>query len=169
MKKKLLVLATGGTIASKKGSEGLEPDLSIDKIINMVCGLSDYYDITAKDILNLDSSNIQPEEWQFIAKNIDREYKNYDGIVITHGTDTMAYTASALSYMLQGIPIPVVLTGSQLPVLHPLTDAISNLGAALAFAASGIGGIYLAFNRKIILGCRAVKVRTTNFDAFESV
>lgn len=169
MKKKILVLATGGTISSKHSNEGLVPGLSIDQIINMVTGLNDTYDITTKDILNLDSSNIQPEEWQYIAKSIYNEYGNYDGIVVTHGTDTMAYTTSMLSYMLHGIHIPVVFTGSQLPVMHPLTDAIDNLRCALAFAATGIGGIYIAFNRKIIFGCRAVKVRTSNFDAFESV
>ena len=169
MKKKILVLATGGTIASTSSSEGLIPGMTIDQIINMVPGLTDTYEITAKDILNLDSSNIQPEEWQFIAQNIDQEYGNYDGIVVTHGTDTMAYTSSVLSYMLHGIHIPVVFTGSQLPVMHPLTDAIDNLRCALAFASTGIGGIFVAFNRKIIFGNRAVKVRTTNFDAFESV
>lgn len=168
-KKKILVLATGGTIASTHSNEGLVPGLSIHEIIRMVTGLSDHYDITAKDILNLDSSNIQPEEWQFIAQSIFQEYGNYDGIVVTHGTDTMAYTASVLSYMLHGIHIPVVFTGSQLPVTHPLTDALDNLRCALAFCATGIGGIYVAFHRKIIFGCRAVKVRTTGFDAFESV
>ena len=86
-----------------------------------------------------------------------------------HGTDTMAYTASVLSFMLQNVPIPVVLTGSQLPILHPLTDAMDNIRCAFAMAATSLPGIFLAFNRKIILGCRAVKVRTTGFDAFESV
>ena len=97
------------------------------------------------------------------------ECHNYDGIVITHGTDTMAYTTSVLSFMLPGLPIPVVATGSQLPLGHPLSDAPENLRYALSMAASGIPGVFLAFNRKIILGCRAVKVRTTSFDAFESV
>lgn len=169
MKKNILILATGGTIASIGSEEGLVPELTIDQIVSFIPGIHDMYNITTKDILHLDSSNIQPEEWQFIAHNIYQEHKNYDGIVVTHGTDTMAYTASILSFMLQGISIPVVLTGSQLPVLHPLTDATDNLRSALAFAATGIGGIYLAFNRKIILGSRAVKVRTSNFDAFESV
>lgn len=169
MKKNILILATGGTIASIGSEEGLVPELTIDQIVSFIPGIHDMYNITTKDILHLDSSNIQPEEWQFIAHNIYKEHKNYDGIVVTHGTDTMAYTASILSFMLQGISISVVLTGSQLPVLHPLTDATDNLRSALAFAATGIGGIYLAFNRKIILGSRAVKVRTSNFDAFESV
>lgn len=169
MKKQILVLATGGTIASQTGEEGLSPVLTISNIFDHVSGVTENYDITARDILHLDSSNIQPEEWVIIAEHIHKEYMNYDGIVVTHGTDTMAYTTSILSFMLRNIPIPVVVTGSQLPLVHPLTDAMDNLRYAFAMAASGIPGIYLAFNRKIILGCRAVKVRTTGFDAFESV
>ena len=81
----------------------------------------------------------------------------------------MAYTASILSFMLRGISIPVVLTGAQLPMTHPLSDGMENLRTALAMAASGVAGVFLAFDRKVILGCRAVKTRTTDFDAFESV
>lgn len=168
-KKKILVLATGGTIASKPSDDGLVPALDIDRLLESIDGITGNYSITAKDILHMDSSNIQPEEWVLIARHIYEEYSGYDGIVITHGTDTMAYTASILSFMLQGIPVPVVLTGSQLPIINPLTDAAENMRYALAMAASGIGGVFIAFNRKIILGCRAVKVRTTGFDAFESV
>lgn len=169
VKKRILVLATGGTIASQSSEEGLIPALSIDNLFSKITGLNENYDITAKDILHLDSSNIQPEEWQLIANHIYESCFDYDGIIVTHGTDTMAYTTSVLSYMLQNTPIPVVVTGSQLPILNPLTDAMDNLRCAFAMAATGIPGIFLAFNRKIILGCRAVKVRTTGFDAFESV
>ena len=163
------MLATGGTIASQKSAEGLIPALSIEDLFKNITGLNETYDITARDILHLDSSNIQPEEWQLIARHIYNSYKDYDGIVVTHGTDTMAYTTSVLSYMLKNIPIPVVVTGSQLPILSPLTDAMDNIRCAFAMASTGLPGIFLAFNRKIMLGCRAVKVRTTGFDAFESV
>ena len=129
----------------------------------------DCYDITIRDILHLDSSNIQLEEWQTIARHVFENRMEYSGIVITHGTDTMAYTASVLSFMLRGISIPVVLTGAQLPMAHPLSDGMENLRTALAMAASGVPGVFLAFDRKVILGCRAVKTRTTDFDAFESV
>lgn len=95
--------------------------------------------------------------------------EDYDGIVVTHGTDTMAYTASVLSFMLQNLQKPVVLTGSQLPVGTPLSDARSNLATALAAVDSDVRGVSIAFNHKIIRGCRAVKVRTMGFDAFESV
>lgn len=171
MKEKLniLLLTTGGTIASLSSSEGLVPGLSGNHLHSYIANFTSDLNVTIEDILHLDSSNIQPEEWLIIGKHIYENYKSYDGIVITHGTDTMAYTSSILSFMLQNIPIPVVFTGSQLPLTHPLTDAIDNLRYAFAMATSHVAGIYLAFNRKIILGSRAVKIRTTGFDAFESV
>ncbi|GAA3629315.1 asparaginase [Lactobacillus hamsteri] len=165
--KKLLLLSTGGTIASAVSDEGLVPKESGEDLLKRVSNLP--YDIDVKDILQLDSSNIQPEEWRKIAEKI-YEYRNdYDGIVLSHGTDTMAYTASMLSFMLQNIEIPVVLTGSQVPINVVLSDAPDNLRLAFAAAATCKPGIYLAFDRKIMLGCRSVKVRTINFDAFESV
>ena len=167
--KKILILTTGGTIACEGTAEGLKPELDSKAIMSYISGIADNYDIELKDILNLDSSNIQPEEWIVMASEVYKAYSDFDGIVITHGTDTMAYTSSMLSFMLPNIPIPVVLTGSQLPLVHPLSDGCDNLRYALAMAASGVPGIFLAFNRKVILGCRAVKVRTTGFDAFESV
>ena len=112
---------------------------------------------------------MQPEEWELIAETVYKNRRKFDGIVITHGTDTMSYTAAALSFMLQGIPIPVVLTGAQLPIIHPLSDATDNLRTAFAMAAAGYGGVYLAFDRRVILGTRAVKTHTMNFGAFESV
>ena len=125
--KKILLLTTGGTIASAPGEDGLEPSLKSGGLAHMIEGITSNYEVDFKDILNLDSSNIQPEEWQFIAEQISQMHEGYDGIVVTHGTDTMAYTASVLSFMLHNIPIPVVLTGSQLPILHPLTDGVENL------------------------------------------
>lgn len=168
-KKSILILTTGGTIASLNSNEGLAPGLTSSDLSGYLAGISANYEVTIKDILNLDSSNIQPEEWMLIAKHIYDSHNSYDGIVVTHGTDTMAYTTSVISFMIKNLPIPVVFTGSQLPLTHPLTDAMDNLRYALAMAATGIPGIYLAFHRKVILGCRAVKVRTTGFDAFESV
>lgn len=168
-KKKILVLATGGTIASEPGPDGLAPEMDVKDIFGSLGQITGNYDITARDILRLDSSNIQPEEWLVMARSVAAGFPGYDGVVITHGTDTMAYTASILSFMLRNIPVPVVLTGSQLPFCHPLTDAAENIRLALAMAASGVPGVFLAFNRKVMLGCRAVKVRTDAFDAFESV
>ena len=169
MKKRILLLTTGGTIASKKTEEGLAPGITGEELADWLPHLKKAYDITVRDILHLDSSNIQPEEWRIIADSVFEEKDAYDGIVITHGTDTMAYTASVLSFMLPGINLPVVLTGSQLPIEHPLTDGLENLRTAFSMAASGVRGVFVAFNRQVILGCRAVKTRTTGFDAFESV
>ncbi len=167
--KRLLLLTTGGTIASRLTEEGLAPGLNGLSLTQYLEGVMNNYNLTVRDILQLDSSNIQPEEWKLIAGHVYEAFPHYDGIVISHGTDTMAYTASVLSYMVCNIPIPVVLTGAQLPIEHPLTDGLDNLRTALAMASSGYPGVFLAFNRKIMLGCRAVKTHTKDFDAFSSV
>jgi len=167
--KKILLITTGGTIASEQTGEGLVPSLSTQRFASFIRDATADYDVKIENLFQLDSSNIQPEEWQCMARAIAREYINYDGIVLTHGTDTMAYTASVLSFMLRNVPIPVVITGSQLPINHPLTDGIENLRCAFAMAAFGKAGVFVAFSRRVMLGTRAVKVRTTAFDAFESV
>ena len=167
-KKKILLITTGGTIASVPGGEGLEPQRSgvMERELEQ---LRTYYEITVRDAMCLDSSNIRPEEWQLIAREIFENRQGYDGIVVSHGTDTMAYTASAVTYMLPGIDLPVVFTGSQLPLSDMLSDGPDNLRTAFAMAASGEPGVFLAFDRKVMLGCRAVKVRASGFSAFESV
>ena len=167
-KKKILLVTTGGTIASVPGGEGLEPHRS-DVMERELQQLRTYYDITVRDVMCLDSSNIRPEEWQLIAQEIFEQRTGYDGIVVSHGTDTMAYTASAVTFMLPNIDRPVVFTGSQLPLRDILSDGPDNLRTAFAMAASGKSGVFLAFDRKVMLGCRAVKVRASGFSAFESV
>ena len=167
-KKKILLLTTGGTIASMPGGEGLEPHRS-DVMERELNQLRTYYDITVRDVMCLDSSNIRPEEWQLIAQEIFDQRTGFDGIVVSHGTDTMAYTASAVTFMLPNIDLPVVFTGSQLPLADMLSDGPENLRTAFAMAATGCAGVYLAFDRKVMLGCRAVKVRASGFSAFESV
>lgn len=167
MRKKILLLSTGGTIAAVPTENGLQPGQTGAHLLSMLGRLP--YDVTVQDILRLDSTNIQPEEWQFIAERVYALREGYAGVVITHGTDTMAYTASMLTFMLSGLDVPVVLTGSQLPISNPLSDAPYNLRCALEMAVSGVPGVFIAFDRKILLGCRSVKVRTTGFNAFESV
>ncbi len=167
-KKKILLITTGGTIASVPGGEGLEPHRSgvMERELEQ---LRTYYDICVRDVMCLDSSNIRPEEWQLIAREVFENRAGFDGIVISHGTDTMAYSASAVTYMLPNIDLPVVFTGSQLPLSDILSDGPDNLRTAFAMAASGKKGVFLAFDRKVMLGCRAVKVRASGFSAFESV
>ena len=140
-KKRILLLTTGGTIASVPGGEGLEPRRS-EVMERELEQLRTYYDISVKDVICLDSSNIRPEEWQLIARHIFEDRAGYDGIVVSHGTDTMAYTASAVTFMLPNIDIPVVFTGSQLPLTDMLSDGPDNLRTAFAMAASGAPGVF---------------------------
>ena len=168
MKKQILLLTTGGTIACAPGEGGLEPQSS-SIMAHSLDRLHHYYDITVRDLMCLDSSNIRPAEWQDIARTVFEARREFDGIVISHGTDTMAYTASAVTFMLPGLDRPVVFTGSQLPLTDELSDGPDNLRTAFAMAASGKAGVFVAFDRKVMLGCRAVKVRASHFSAFESV
>ena len=167
-RKKILLLTTGGTIASLPGGEGLEPQRS-EVMERELEQLRTYYEISVRDVMCLDSSNIRPEEWQTIAGAIYENRSGYDGIVVSHGTDTMAYTASAVTFMLPNIDLPVVFTGSQLPLADMLSDGPENLRTAFAMAAAGHPGVFLAFDRKVMRGCRAVKVRASGFSAFESI
>ena len=167
--KKLLLLTTGGTIASADTEAGLAPTITGAGLTAFVGSMLSAFDVEVQDILRLDSSNMQPEEWEFIARTIHGCWEAYDGVVLTHGTDTMAYTASVLSYMLQNLTKPVVLTGSQMPIDNLLTDARNNLYTAFSAVDCRIPGVSIAFDHKLIRGCRAVKVRTMGFEAFESV
>lgn len=167
--KKILLLATGGTIASVEGNEGLVPGLSVEELLHYLPESSQRIKIEGKILMNIDSTNIQPEHWIQIANAIYQHYNEYDGFVITHGTDTLAYTSSALSYMFQGLDKPVVLTGSQVPISFKKTDARKNVADALRFACEEIGGVFIVFDGRVILGTRAVKMRTKSYDAFESI
>ncbi len=165
----ILLLTTGGTIASQQHAYGLAPALHGSDLVTQLQRGYPTYQFDFEDLMDLDSSNIQPEEWTIIARRVYEALPHYDGIIITHGTDTMAYTAAALSFLLQNLCKSVVLTGSQLPIQTPLTDGVINLFTAVEAISCGIPGVSVAFDRKIIPGTRAVKVSTMGFDAFESV
>ena len=165
---RIALLATGGTIACRQTEHGLTPALTGAELIRGI-PMSRDVELVSRDVFSMDSSNIQPEEWAQLARAIDQSFQDCDGVVVTHGTDTMGYTAAALSFMLLGQKKPVILTGSQLPLGAPLSDAESNLSCAIEAAMQGVPGTYVCFNRKLILGTRAVKTRTTSFDAFDSV
>lgn len=169
MRPRISLLATGGTIASMESQHGLIPALTAEAILDACPWLTEGIDVRASDVFMLDSSNIQPEEWELLAKAVREAAKESDGIVITHGTDTLAYSASALSFMLQGLSVPLVFTGSQLPLAHPLSDAPSNLREAFQVALHAQPGVYVAFHHKVLYGTRAVKLRTISFDAFDSI
>lgn len=167
--KRLLLLTTGGTIASSQGENGLEPGMESEDFLNHVPGIALPYELETKQLLNIDSTNMQPENWVQIAEAVKEAYDQYDSFVITHGTDTMAYTSAALSYMLQGSDKPIVLTGSQIPIAFAKTDAKRNIADAIRFACEEIGGVYVVFDGRVIQGTRAVKLRTKSYDSFESI
>ena len=166
--KRYILLATGGTIASVAGENGLHPGISARELLRRI-GVPADVQLEGRDVFALDSSNVQPEEWQVLARAVRQALQEADGVLVTHGTDTLAYTAAALSFMLLDVNKPVVLTGSQLPLGHPLSDAPANFMEALAVLRQAERGVYLVFHHQVILGTRAVKMRTTAFDAFHSV
>lgn len=170
MRPHILLLTTGGTIASLPTAEGLAPGLDGEALAGLLPqGIMDCYDITIRDILHLDSSNIQPEEWQTIARHVFENRMEYSGIVITHGTDTMAYTASALSFMLENLQKPVIFTGSQIPLCRMRSDGRDNLITSLLIAAQGRAAeVCLYFGSKLLRGNRAVKRSADGLEAFYS-
>ncbi len=169
MKNKILIIATGGTIACADGDHGLTPQYNVEDLLAFVPRARKLCDIDGKMIMNIDSSNMTPNCWVEIAKAVHDAYDQYDGFVITHGTDTMAYTSSALTYMLEGLDKPVIITGSQYPIAQEFTDAVHNLNDAIHFAVEDIAGVFIVFDGKLISGPRAMKVKTRSYDAFESV
>jgi L-asparaginase len=122
----------------------------------------------------IDSSNISPEHWKALGDIIYQHYESHDGFVVLHGTDTMAYTASALSFMLDGLAKPVIFTGAQLPITEPRSDARENLITALEFASAKKNGkalvpeVCIYFDYELLRGNRSKKVESMQFDAFDS-
>src|SRR5690554_2209434 len=113
--KKILLLGTGGTIASKETLDGLAPQMSLEEILTYLPEISAMCQIDTIQVCNIDSTNISPIIWVKLVETIRENYNSYDGFLILHGTDTMAYTAAALSYMIQKSPKPIVITGAQRP------------------------------------------------------
>ena len=168
--KRILMLGTGGTIASQPTENGLAPQLTPQDILRHIPAISDMCHVDALQVCSIDSTNILPAHWLDMAAAIERHYDAYDGFVLCHGTDTMAYTAAALSYLVQDSPKPIVITGAQRPIDVEITDAKSNLLSSFAYAASGYAaGVTIVFDGRVIPGTRARKVRSKSFDAFTSI
>lgn len=168
--KNLLIITTGGTIASEPTEHGLSPAGTGEKFLDCVPIIKEKYNVTCLALKNIDSSNIRPADWQDIAQSIKDNYQNYDGFVITHGTDTLAYTASALYAMLTNLAKTVVITGAQYPITAPITDAKKNLyDSVITAMESGLNGVFVVFNGKIMQADKIKKIRTKDFDAFESI
>ncbi len=164
------MVATGGTIASVNSEAGLAPALSSEELLQSVPEIAGLCEVTRLQPFNIDSTNMRPEHWLQIEKLIEENYDLYDGFVITHGTDTMAYTAAALSYLIQNSPKPIALTGSQKPVALRDTDARRNLFDAFCYCVDDQAhGVRVVFDGNVILGTRAKKTRTRSYNAFSSV
>lgn len=168
--KDILFIATGGTIASKKSENGLKPQIKPDELLTYIPQVKKVCRVHVEQLLNLDSSNIEPVHWKMMVECIRENYEQYDGFVIAHGTDTMAYTAAALSYMIQNSQKPIVITGSQKPINMDITDAKTNLLDSFVYASDAKSqGVQIVFDGKVIAGTRAKKVRSKSYNAFSSI
>lgn len=168
--KKILLIATGGTIASKSTESGLTPQLNSGEILEYVPSINQMCHVDTIQLFNLDSTNIQPRHWEALAETIHENYHKYDGFVILHGTDTMAYTSAALSYLVQNSRKPVVLTGAQRPIDKEITDAKMNLCDSFLYACDDkSNGVVIVFQGQVIVGTRARKIRSKSFNAFSSI
>lgn len=168
--KKILMLATGGTIASKHDATGLKPLITSEEILSYVPDTGSFCQTDTIQLFNIDSTNVQPIHWLSITRTIEEHYSAYDGFVICHGTDTMAYTASALSYLIQNSKKPIVITGAQKPIDLEITDAKTNLSDSLRFASCDRAcGVTIVFDGKVIAGTRGKKERTKSYNAFSSI
>ena len=168
-KKKICLIATGGTIASVETPEGMKPLLDGKELLAKVPKLELLGVIDIVELMQLDSTNIQPKDWIQMAQAIEERYADYDGFIITHGTDTMAHSAAALYYMLENLQKPVIFTGSQLSLVEEGSDAPANLLLAMYGAVSNVPGVYLAFHNKLMQGNATKKLCTENFDGFYSI
>lgn len=173
---KVMIIYTGGTFGMAHDANGVLVPFDFSLILEHLPSLRNLsLDLTVVSFDNpIDSSNIQPEHWQQIAQLIHENYSSQDGFVVLHGTDTMAFTASALSFMLQGLSKPVIFTGAQLPISETRSDARENLITALEIAAAKNNGraivpeVCIYFDDELLRGNRSKKVESMHFDAFQS-
>ena len=168
--KQILLLSTGGTIASDSTPSGLAPAMDGAEFLRYIPAVRWICRTDCVQVCNIDSTNMTPAHWLDIARTIRESYDRYDGFVVSHGTDTMAYTAAALSYLIQDSPKPIVLTGSQKPISMEITDSKTNLMDSFTVACDGrIAGVSVVFGGAVILGTRARKTYSKSFSAFSSI
>lgn len=173
MKKKILIINTGGTISSVKTENGYAPaanyvQMAMSKIPALSMDAMPAYDLKEYSPM-LDSSNMRVKDWNQIARDIADNYQQYDGFVVFHGTDTMAYTASALSFMLENLAKPVIITGSQIPLSQARNDAADNIITSLWLCANQpIHEVCIYFSQCLLRGNRTQKISAQDFRAFDS-
>ena len=168
--KRILMIGTGGTIASTQTEYGLAPGLTPADILSYIPAVRQVCEVDTIQVCNLDSTNVTPEHWRLLARSVEENYEAYDGFVICHGTDTLAYTAAALSYMIRNSAKPIVITGAQKPIQMDVTDARTNLLDSFIYAADHESqNVNIVFDGKVIAGTRAKKERAKSYDAFSSI
>jgi len=165
--KKILLINLGGTISCITGPKGLIPTKSPDFFIKKVPSLKKLADITTKQLLK--RTIVYPKDWIFLSNYILNEEYKYDGVIITLGTDSLAYTSSALSFLLKEIQKPIVLTGAMIPLSFKNSDAKKNIIDSVLFSTKSHSGVFIVFSGKVILGTRVSKVKSNSIDAFESI
>ncbi len=166
--KKILLIQTGGTIAMQAQLDGvvLDPDRWSNQLYKQIPSLNKIADIDVEPLFFEDSSDLHSYHWDSLLNLIQHKYTQYDGFVILHGTDTMAYTASALSFGIQDLDKPVILTGSQVPLSGIRSDAQRNLINSVEIATSNLPEVAICFNDRVYRGNRATKMSVGDFDAF---
>lgn len=168
--KKILMIGTGGTIASRRTDSGLAPGLTAADLLSFVPDVAEICTVEAMQLFHIDSTNVTPGHWTALAHCVREKYDAYDGFVICHGTDTLAYTAAALSYLIQRSRKPIVVTGAQKPIDVYNTDARTNLFDSFLYAAdNGSSDVSIVFDGKVIVGTRAKKERAKSYNAFSSI
>lgn len=168
--KKILLITTGGTIACIKTNKGLIPNATPSELLNTVKVVYKFCEPTGINLMCIDSTDMLPSDWIKMANCIKENYNLYDGFVICHGTDTLSYTASALSYLIQNSKKPIVLTGAQKPINEESTDALNNLIDSFRYASSDdASGVVVVFDGKVIAGTKAQKIRSKSYNAFNSI
>ena len=169
-KQRLLFITTGGTIASVRTQQGLKPVLTSEELLAHLPELNKLCCPDTLALCSIDSTDLGPEHWLRMAKAAQENYALYDGVIICHGTDTLAYSAAALSYLIQNADKPVILTGAQQPISNESTDAKKNLRDSVICAlAPGSRGVMVVFGGHVIAGTRSKKNKTISYDAFASV
>ncbi len=166
--KKILMVSCGGTISMHQNETtgALDVAHGADQLFRLEPRIVELAHIESHELMNVDSSNMMPADWEKMVAIVEKNYRKYDGFVIVMGTNTMAYASSALSFAMQNLGKPVILTGAQIPAEAINTDAHNNLVNALRVATMDIAGVFIVFGSKIMLGCRAKKMSEADLDAF---
>ncbi len=167
--KKILMLATGGTISCRQTEEGLAPVLDGNALLEFIPGIPEHCEITVENPMRIDSTDVTAKDQMKLSGLIRKNYERFDGFIISHGTDTLSYTAALMYHVIRNPDKPVIITGSMKPIGEPGSDAEKNLIDSFKVAVSGCKGVAAVLNGKIIKGNHVVKIHSQSIDAFRSI